>query len=239
MRMSVRTRRTVIAAAGLAALAVAGPAPSAAAARGDAAFLVAVHQANLAEISASENAKANSADPCVRDVADTLIRDHRRLDAAGAALASQLGVALPGAPNPDERRMLAELVAATGTPQFDAKWLAAQVTAHEQALKLIDDEIAHGANPEVVGAAKTARPVVVMHLSLVRGGVCHRMGAAGMVNAGDGGQAAAGYRTRGLEVGGLLGLGALCVAAAAAVTLRRGRVDLRSPGDDREAGGAA
>jgi putative membrane protein len=208
-------------ASGLAATAVVAAAPAATAdpAGTDASFLVQVHQANLTEISASENARAASTSACVRAVADILVRDHRRLDAAGGQLAARLGVRLPSAPTPDQQRLLAELAAANGTAGFDGMWLRAQVTAHQDALNLLDGEIAHGVNPSVVRAARTARPVVASHLVMVRDGVCHAPSMAATVNAGDGGQAAAdGQRS---AAGALLGLGALTVAVSGGVAARR------------------
>ncbi|MFJ8209787.1 DUF4142 domain-containing protein [Streptomyces sp. NPDC096033] len=63
-----------------------------------------------------------------------------------------------------------------GTPGYDMAWLRAQADAHQATLKTIDDEIANGDDARVVAAAKDARPVVAMHLDMVRGGTCHVMG---------------------------------------------------------------
>jgi hypothetical protein len=57
---------------------------------------------------------------------------------------------------------------------YDKAWLVARNDAHTKTLALIGREISGGSNAEVVAAAGAARPVVKMHLDMVRGGICTR-----------------------------------------------------------------
>ncbi|WP_313896241.1 DUF4142 domain-containing protein, partial [Streptomyces sp. YIM 98790] len=139
----------------------------------DAGFAKAAHQGNLAEIAAGKDARKHATTECVRDVGALLVRDHSKLDADLKALADKLDVKLPDAPTPEQQKTLDKVRAKAGTSAYDKAWLAAQDAAHRETLKLIDHQIDAGRNAEITAAAKAARPVVAMHLDLVRGGVCH------------------------------------------------------------------
>ncbi|NGO11901.1 DUF4142 domain-containing protein [Streptomyces sp. HC44] len=154
-------------------------------------FLRSAHQGNLAEIAAGQDAQRNATTDCVKKVAATLVRDHTRLDRDGKALADKLGVTLPGTPTAAQQQDLAAIKAKAGTAEYDKAWLNAQQAAHETKLALIDKELASGSNTEVKAAARAARPVVVMHLLMVRGGTCRAESAPAAVHAGSGGQVAA------------------------------------------------
>lgn len=138
----------------------------------DAAFMRSVHQGNLAEIAAGRDAQRHAVSGCVRRVGRVLVRDHGRLDAQGAVLADELGLALPAGPTAEQRSDLMALQGDAGTRAYDRAWLRGQETAHEETLALIDAEIKNGRNPQVQAAAKDARPVVARHLEMVRGGRC-------------------------------------------------------------------
>ncbi|MET9802814.1 DUF4142 domain-containing protein [Streptomyces sp. NPDC006368] len=157
----------------------------------DNAFLRASHQGNLAEIAAGKDAQKNATTACVKHVGGVLVRDHTKLDAATKSLADKLGVDLPVAPTPEQQETLANVMKKAGTSAYDAAWLDAQAAAHEKTLARIDHQVSHGRNAEVTAAAKAARPVVAMHLGMVRGGTCREHAAEPKtIHAGNGGQAA-------------------------------------------------
>ncbi|MDN3296924.1 DUF4142 domain-containing protein [Streptomyces ficellus] len=156
----------------------------------DSAFLRAAHQGNLAEIAAGQDAQKNATTACVKKVGAVLVRDHTKLDADTKALANKLGVDLPVAPTKEQQEKLAEVMAKAGTKAYDAAWLRVQAAAHEKTLARIDNQIAHGKNAQITAAAKAARPVVAMHLDMVRGGECRAGHAPKAIHAGNGGQAA-------------------------------------------------
>ncbi|WP_459186411.1 DUF4142 domain-containing protein, partial [Streptomyces sp.] len=127
----------------------------------DTALLRSIHQANLAEIVSSQHAKTHGRAACVRQVATILVRDHRRLDAGGVALARRLRVNLPTGPTTTQQAQFATVKAKTGKAAYDSSWLNLQARAHNEALRLIDSELASGRNAQVKAAARAARPVVV------------------------------------------------------------------------------
>lgn len=215
---------TLTALCGIAMAAVA-PAPAFAAgvSTQDASFLRAAHQGNLAEIAAGQDAKKNATTDCVRRVGAVLVRDHTELDADVRALAGKLNVSLPSAPSPEQRRVLASVKAKAGSAAYDRAWLVAQNDAHLKTLARIDRQIADGSNAEVVAAAKATRPVVEMHLDMVRGGTCHAPGTSKTVRAGFGPRAASADDVTGRTAATALGAGGALTAAAAAWYLRARR----------------
>lgn len=233
-------RMLALAGAALATALLTGAAPGTAPADGaspskptDAAFVKADHRGNLAEIAAGEDARTNATTACVKDVGAMLVRDHTKLDRDLTALAAKLDIALPDAPTPDQRKTLAAVRAKAGTAAYDKAWLTAQADAHRQTLAMIDHQIAAGGNAEITAAARSARPVVEMHLKHVRGGVCRPVSGQGEhhVPAGHGTSAAGPRDAAGTGTGPAataLGGGAAALAAAGGgVWLLRRRGDAR------------
>ncbi|MER7405179.1 DUF4142 domain-containing protein [Streptomyces sp. NPDC000070] len=215
---------TLTAMCGIAMAAVApAPAFAAAVSTQDASFLRASHQGNLAEIAAGRDARKNATTDCVRHVGAVLVRDHTALDSDVRALAGKLNVSLPSGPSAEQRRVLASVRAKAGSAAYDKAWLVAQNDAHIKTLALIDQEISGGSNAEVVAAAKAARPVVKMHLDMVRGGTCHAPGTSKTVRAGFGPRAASADDTTSRTAATALGAGGALTAAAAAWYLRARR----------------
>jgi putative membrane protein len=215
---------TLTAVCGIAMAAVA-PAPAFAAdvSTQDASFLRASHQGNLTEIAAGRDAQKNATTDCVRHVGRVLVRDHTALDADVRALAGKLDVSLPSSPSAEQRRVLESVRAKAGSPAYDKAWLQAQNDAHTMTLARIDREVSGGSNPEVIAAAKAARPVVEMHLDMVRGGTCHAPGTSRTVHAGFGPRGASAEDTAGRTAATALGAGGALTAAAAAWFLRARR----------------
>jgi putative membrane protein len=213
-------RLAVIGAAGaglaLTAVGAAGASTTAAAPNAqDRAWLVSAHQSNLTEIAAGQAAQQKATTAVVRQHGQLFITDHTRLDASLRQVASSLGVALPSTPNAAQRATLASVSAKSGAA-FDSAWLSSQLAGHRAAKAAGNAELANGSDPSVLNAAKTAAPVIQMHLTMLE----QATGTAPTgADAGTGGQAAtdSGIRTGWV----LLGLGLL--AAAGSLTLVRPR----------------
>ncbi|MEU8437559.1 DUF4142 domain-containing protein [Streptomyces sp. NPDC029216] len=139
-------------------------------------FVVTIHQGNLAEIAAGTDTQMNAQDSCVKDVGRTLVRDHTKLDTDVKALAEKLDISLPATPTTDQQQQLRDIQDKAGSGGYDTAWLKAQEESHAATLKMIDEEIEDGGDAQVVAAAQKARPVVEMHLHMVRGGTCHVTG---------------------------------------------------------------
>jgi putative membrane protein len=188
----MRTRLISLAALVVAVSAIsAAPSVAATVSDQDAMFVKSAHQGNLAEIAAGQDAQKHATTKCVKTVGAVLVRDHGKLDADLKMLADKLNVMLPASPTEEQKRELAAVQAKAGTSEYDAAWLKTQDAAHTKTLSMIDHELKAGKNAEVMAAARAARPVVAMHLDMVRGGTCHAGKDARMVRAGSGGHLAA------------------------------------------------
>ncbi|MFI1453940.1 DUF4142 domain-containing protein [Streptomyces roseus] len=174
MSMSRWSTVTLTAAAvvGLGVLPVmAAPSPGTA----DAAFVQTAHQGNLPEITAGHDAQKNGQDTCVKDAGAILVRDHTKLDADLSQLAAKGKIQLPDAPSPEQQAASNQVKTMAGSSGYDKAWLAAQEDAHTKTLASIDKQISQGKDADTTAAARKARPVVAMHLEMVRGGTCHTM----------------------------------------------------------------
>jgi putative membrane protein len=215
MRTSLR-RLAVIATAGvgLAVTAVGAAAASASTTAPNAqdrAFLVAAHQSNLTEIAAGQAAQQKATTDVVRQHGQIFIRDHTRLDASLRQVAQQLNVALPDAPNAQQKATLASVSAKSGAA-FDQAWLTSQLAGHRAAKAAGQQELAGGSDAAVLGLARTAAPVVQMHLSMLEQATGTAPGGA---DAGTGGQAATG--PGGTAGWALIGIGLLAAAGMLAL----------------------
>ncbi|MET9468006.1 DUF4142 domain-containing protein [Streptomyces sp. NPDC006544] len=176
MEMSTMPSRLLIIAALVAAASgVCGPAAMAAGPSGyqDSTYVRSAHQGNLAEIAAGSDARTNATTSCVKDVGAKLVTDHQKLDTDLKALAAQSEMTLPTTPTAEQQQKLKAVQDKAGSAGYDQAWLADQEAAHTKTLALIDTQIRAGTDPAVTQSAEKARPVVAMHLDMVRGGTCH------------------------------------------------------------------
>ncbi|MGW7460640.1 DUF4142 domain-containing protein [Streptomyces sp. NPDC054797] len=139
----------------------------------DTTYVTSAHQGNLAEIAAGQDAQKNAMTSCVKDVGAQLVADHQKLDTDLKALAAKADMTLPTAPTAAQQQELKDVQEKAGTAGYDPAWLANQEAAHQKTLALIDTQIRSGSDTAVTDAAKKARPIVAMHLDMVRGGACH------------------------------------------------------------------
>jgi predicted outer membrane protein len=192
----------------------------ASAATPDATYLNAAHELNLTIIDAAHAATSQGHSSCVRTVAAQLERDHRKLSAQEAQLATRFGIKLATLPSPAQRKQLDAVGAKSGTSGYDDAWLALQRQQHQQYLKLIDGDLPKAASPAVESVADGAKPVVQMDLQMVAG-PCRVSTAKPVVPTGDGGQVADAQKARSRAALVLLAIGAFLLFVGKKKTVRR------------------
>ena len=186
----------------------------------DHAFLRAVHDINLAEISAGELALRRSATDEIRRHARLFVADHKRLDAELRTLATRLSVSLPSAPGRARQMQVKQLSGRSGD-RFDTAWLAQQITMHRQGVQAVRRQIANGSDPQVTALARQVAPVVAAHLAILQETANGRTPDA--VEGGAGGESA-GEPPRWAPAGlGLIGVAVVLTAGALFVLVRRRR----------------
>ena len=128
-------------------------------------FLAQAASANQFEIESSQLALQASQNAAVRNYANLLISDHTRLGQQVTAAAAAGGVPMPP-PGllPAQQSALAQLQAAGTGPNFDMAYRQAQIDAHNQAIGLMQNYSASGDVPALRPAARSAIPMMQMHL---------------------------------------------------------------------------
>lgn len=203
------------------ALPSSGNAPGQQPSEQDRTWMMQIAQVSLAEISAGQLAGQQATTPAIRQTAQTIVSDHQEGLTQLGNLAQRYSMTLPSAPNDMQQQLATQLQSLTGT-DFDRTYLQDQITGHQQAIALTQQEISAGTNPDVQQLARATLPVLQKHLQMAQTDAQQLAGMAPSgVNAGTGGSAAP-WASAAL-VGALLGGGSLLIAAAAALLLAKRR----------------
>ncbi|TDD22655.1 DUF4142 domain-containing protein [Kribbella turkmenica] len=216
-------RRWAVTALAAAAVLSAGAGPVRAATTlndADRTFLAAAHQSNLAEIATGKLAQSKGTSQEVKDLGAMLVTDHTKLDSALRAVATAKNVALPDAPNAEQRALQARLANASGA-EFDAIFVAGQVAGHAKAMRIGETELARGSDAAVKKTAADAAPVIAEHHQKFMA-QARAMGLPDSVNAGLSGTGALSSPDNG-RAAALIAVGGLFVAVGAVLALTRRR----------------
>jgi len=132
-------------------------------------FLAHAGSANQYEIQASQLALQASANPGVRNLANVIIADHTAMGQQVAQAAASAGLA-PPPPTllPAEQAMLDQLRASGTGPSFDMTYQQQQVSAHQQAIQMMQNYAASGDVPALRTVASGAIPVMQKHLAMAQ-----------------------------------------------------------------------
>lgn len=132
-------------------------------------FLAQAGSANEWEIESSQLALQMSTNPAVRNLASTIIADHTAMGQQVAAAAASAGLTPPSpALLPPQQSMLDQLRAAGSGPSFDMAYQQAQISAHQQAIQLMQNYAAQGDVPALRAVASQAIPVMQKHLAMAQ-----------------------------------------------------------------------
>lgn len=165
-------------------------------------------QTNLAEIAAGKLAEQKATSGPTRQLGVELVADHTTAMTKLTALAKQLYVTLPGAPNAMQQAQAKQLMALSGAA-FDRTFDQAQIKGHLLSIEQTQKEINTGSNAAVKARASAYLPVAEMHLENARKALSQTQ----MQQVPSGSVAAGGAGTAGVENVGLLATGGGAVLA--------------------------
>ncbi len=132
-------------------------------------FLAHAGSANLYEIEAAQLALQASANPGVRNLANMIVADHTALGQQVGAAAAAAGLPPPSPVLlPPEQAMLDQLRAAGTGMNFDMLYQQQQITAHQQAIQLMQNYAASGDVPALQTIASGAIPAMQRHLQMAQ-----------------------------------------------------------------------
>jgi putative membrane protein len=132
-------------------------------------FLAHAGSANEYEIEASQLALQASANPGVRNLANVIIADHTAMGQQVGAAATSAGLT-PPPPTllPAEQAMLDQLRASGTGLSFDQVYQQQQITAHQQAIAMMQGYASGGDVPALRTVAAGAIPVMQKHLQMAQ-----------------------------------------------------------------------
>ncbi|MET3889105.1 putative membrane protein [Bosea sp. OAE506] len=131
------------------------------------AFVPMAVSSNLLEIESSRLALSRSRDSHVRQLANEMIRDHRRASQRMASVARASGIATPPAVLSTRHQTMLDQLASTPNREFDAAYLALQSQAHDEAVTLFRTYGTNGENPRLAAFARQTLPTLQRHAAHV------------------------------------------------------------------------
>jgi putative membrane protein len=119
------------------------------------------------EIAGGTIALQKTSNPKVKELAQTLIKDHTKSLQDSIDLANKLGIEVPSEPSPTQQWQLEELREMQGA-EFDHDYAELEVADHIQDIDEAKDEVELGCNWDVRDEAKDEIPVLQYHLQLAQ-----------------------------------------------------------------------
>ena len=131
-------------------------------------FVTAAGQSDQFEIQEGRMAQRMGG-PAVRRFGAKMVRDHMKTTATLMKAVKKAGMTPPPPPplRPDQEQMMSQLQGLSGS-DFDKAYLEQQVQSHQEALALQQGYARGGDTPSIKVAAKSAVPIVKMHLSMAQ-----------------------------------------------------------------------
>ncbi|MET0320010.1 MAG: DUF4142 domain-containing protein [Duganella sp.] len=136
--------------------------------KADTARLVAIAQANIAEVEAGKMAVEKSSNPDVKAFAQMMIDDHTKGLEETQKVATAKNVTLPTEPDPAHKKMAAELKALSGAG-FDSTYVAkAGVADHTKVHAALLKDMGAAKDADVKALATKLEPTVAHHLAMAK-----------------------------------------------------------------------
>jgi putative membrane protein len=121
--------------------------------------------AGMAEVNAGTLA-ANMGDSTVKNIGNTMVSDHTKINQELASIAKEKGVPLPTQIITGDAAVYAQLKTLSGA-SFDAEYLQTQLKAHQKAINLFKAEASTGSDPDLKSFASSTLPMLEMHLAMI------------------------------------------------------------------------
>lgn len=137
-------------------------------AKADSDRLVAIAQANIAEVAAGKMALEKSTNADVKSFAQMMIDDHSKGLDDTKKVAAAKNVTLPTEPDAAHKKMAADLQKLSGAA-FDKEYVSkAGVADHGKVHAALKNDIANAKDPEIKGLASKLEPIVAHHEEMAK-----------------------------------------------------------------------
>ena len=133
----------------------------------DESFFHKAAEAGHAEVAAGRIAEKKAQSPAVKAFAERMVKDHTATNDTLGKLANSKGVPLPTGPSSAQKAMNKNLEKKSGD-SFDQDYVQGQIKAHEDTVKLLQNEMAEGKDADAKAFAGETLPKVKAHLEKIR-----------------------------------------------------------------------
>jgi putative membrane protein len=130
-------------------------------------FLVKWYELGMYELQLSQLAASNGLDADVKNLAATLVKDHRDINTNIQSIASNNNFVLPTNLNIDHQRTLQDITKLNGA-DFDKKYINTIINAHEESVDSYKDAYKNLAAGDTKNFAGQALPALEDHLSMAK-----------------------------------------------------------------------
>ena len=133
----------------------------------DQAFIREMMQSDAVEVQLGQLAQEKSQSDDVKQFAQKMIENRKRLDDQLAPLAKQLDVNQSSGPDKKTKKEVEKMQALSG-PQFDEEYIRTIEKAHEKDVKSFKQAADASQNPNVQKTAQADAPIIEQHLAAVQ-----------------------------------------------------------------------
>jgi putative membrane protein len=126
-------------------------------------FIKKMANGGMMEVEAGKLASSRASNPQVKQFGQMMVKDHSKSNEKLKALAETRKVDLPKSPDGEKKAQKEKLEAHSGAA-FDAAYMDTMVTAHQQTVALLEDQIKNGKDATVRHYAQETLPTVRSHL---------------------------------------------------------------------------
>lgn len=131
------------------------------------AFMQKAAQSDETEISLAKLALSKSANPQIKQFAQTMITDHTKSTSLLKPIAAKDGVALPEKPGAADEAKYRALEKKSGAA-FDKGYIDTMVSAHQSLLQDVQAEAGKAQDPKLKHFIATVEPIVSHHLQMAK-----------------------------------------------------------------------
>ena len=133
----------------------------------DQAFIREMLQSDAVEVQLGQLAQEKSQSDDVKQFAEKMMENRKRLDDQLAPLAKQYDVSQPKGPDKKTKQEIAKMQTLSG-PQFDEEYIRTVEKAHEKDVKSFKQAAEASQDPNVQRTAQADAPVIEQHLAAIQ-----------------------------------------------------------------------
>ena len=133
----------------------------------DQAFIRQLLESDVVEVQLGQMAQEKSQSDDVKQFAEKMVENRKRLDEQLAPLAKRLDVNQPKGPDKKMKQQIAKMQAMSGQ-QFDEEYIRTILSAHEKDVKNFKQAASAAQDPNVQRTAQTDAPIIEQHLQAIQ-----------------------------------------------------------------------